>query len=199
MWEIHRRRQQVFGERTTDQRSGLVVDCLLVQGLGDTLRQTAVHLALHDQGVHHVPDIVDAHVLPDAHMAGLGVDLDGAQVGAVREREVVGVVGGLGIEVRFDSVGQVVRSEHRECDVGERNCLLGALHLESAPGEFEVVLGTFHQVRGDRPGLATTFSAALTTAIPPTASERDPYVSSPRGDDWVSPCRISMSSNGIPS
>ena len=47
--------------------------------------------------------------------------------------------------------------------------------------------------------LAITFSAALTTAMPPTLSERDPYVSRPFGEIWVSPCRISTSSNGTPS
>ncbi len=95
-------------------------------------------------------------------------------MGAVREREVVGIVGRLGVEVRFDTVGQVVRGEHRERDVGEPDGLRGALDAELSCLEIQIVLGTFEQVCGDRPGLATTFSAAFTTAMPPTASEREP-------------------------
>ena len=35
--------------------------------------------------------------------------------------------------------------------------------------------------------LSTTFRAARCTATPPTTSDRDPYVSMPCGEDWVSP------------
>ena len=46
--------------------------------------------------------------------------------------------------------------------------------------------------------LSMTFSAALTTAMPPTTSDREP-VSRPRGEVWVSPCSTSTSSNATPS
>ena len=44
----------------------------------------------------------------------------------------------------------------------------------SAAGEVEVVLAGLEQVRGDLRALATTFSAALITAVPPTTSDREP-------------------------
>ncbi len=54
-----------------------------------------------------------------------------------------------------------MRGEHGECDVGQRNGLLGALHLEPAAGEFEIVFRTFHQVRRDRPRLRHDFLGSL--------------------------------------
>ena len=95
---------------------------------------SAVDLALDDQRVDDPADVVDADVVADLHLAGLGVDLDGAQVRAVREREVPGVERRVGVELGLDSVGQVVRREHRERDVGHRLALVGALDLELAVG-----------------------------------------------------------------
>ena len=64
--------------------------------------------------------------------AGLGVDLDRAQVRAVREGEVHRVVGRVGVERRLDAVGQVVRREGRQRDLADRQALVGALDAEPA-------------------------------------------------------------------
>ena len=94
------RGHQVVDERRRDQRARLVVDRLLPQRLGDALHQPAVHLAGHDQRVDHVADVVDAGVLAHLHLAGLGVDLDRAQVRAVRVVEVHRVVRRVGVDRR---------------------------------------------------------------------------------------------------
>ena len=88
----------------------VVVDRLLEQRLRDALGEAAVHLALDDQRVDDLADVVDAGVVADLDLTGLGVDLDRAQVGAVREREVLRVERRVGVQRRLDAVGQVVRA-----------------------------------------------------------------------------------------
>ena len=77
--------------------------------------------------------------------------------------------------------------------------LSGAAHRERAVGELQVVLGASSRCAATFRALATTFCAAFTTAMPPTASEREPYVSMPLCETCVSPCSTSTSSNGTPS
>ena len=67
---------------------------LLVQRLRDALGEAAVHLALDDQRVDTLPMSSTQTYLRIVDLAGLGVDLHGAQVGAVREGEVLRVEGG---------------------------------------------------------------------------------------------------------
>ena len=61
-----------------------VVDRVLVERLADALRDAAVHLAVDDHRVEHLPEIVDHDVAVDRHLAGLGIDLDLDRVRAVR-------------------------------------------------------------------------------------------------------------------
>ncbi len=110
-------------------------------------------LALDDERVDDLADVVDADVLAHRRRAGLGVDLHGAQVGAVREGEVDRVVGGVGVDARLGALGQVVRGEGREGDVGDADALVGALDAEPAAGELEVVDVGLEQVRGEDLGL----------------------------------------------
>ena len=112
---------QVVGERRRAQVAVLVVDGLLEQRLGDALDDAAVHLALDDQRVDLVAAVVDGDVRQQVDRAGLRVDLDHADVGAEREREVGRVVGDLGLEVGLHAVGQVVGGERLEGDRGQRH------------------------------------------------------------------------------
>src|SRR5450432_3395142 len=50
-----------------------------------------------------------------------------------------------------------------------------------------------------RRALSRTFTHVNCSAVPPTASERDPYVPRPYGDCPVSPWTTSTWSNGMPS
>ena len=97
---------QVVGHRGGHQVAVGVVDRLLVQRLRDALGEAAVHLTFDDQRVHDLADVVDRHVRAELHEPGLGVHLGGAQVRAVREGEVVGVVGGLRVERRLEPSGR---------------------------------------------------------------------------------------------
>ena len=62
-----------------------VVDDMLPQRLADALRDAAVDLAVHDQRVDRAAEIVDRAVAHDLDYAGLGIDLDLADVAAIRE------------------------------------------------------------------------------------------------------------------
>ncbi len=165
----------VVDEGAGDQGALVVVLGFLAQGLRDALHEPAVHLALDDQRVDDLADVVDAHVLAHLGRAGLGVDLHGAQVGAVREREVDRVVGGVGVDARLDTVGQVVRRERREGDVGDADALVGALDREAARRR------TRGRRRWPRAGAPrrpwpsrSPCRPPSTRASPPTTSEREP-------------------------
>ena len=54
------------------------------QRLADTLRDTAMDLAVNDERVHRAPDIVDGGVGNKRHGAGLWIDFDLADMRAVR-------------------------------------------------------------------------------------------------------------------
>ena len=78
-----------------------------------------------DQRVDLHAAVVDGDVLQHVDGAGLGVDLDDADVRAERPREVGRVVGDLRLEVRLEAVGQVVGGERLERDRGERHRPVG--------------------------------------------------------------------------
>ena len=59
-------------------------------------------------GLIDLADVVDAGVVADLHVAGLGVDLDRTQVRAVREGEVSGSNVASASSDALDAVGQVV-------------------------------------------------------------------------------------------
>jgi hypothetical protein len=118
-WQVRSAGQQVLRERTRDEVPALVVDRVLVEGLGDALHHAAVHLAFDDQRVDHLPDVVHGHVTADRDPSRLRVHLGGAQVRAVRERERGGIEGRLGVEVRLDAVRQVMCREDRDRDLGD--------------------------------------------------------------------------------
>ena len=151
--QVGRPGDEVVDERRRRQRPLVVVDRLLVEGLRDALGEATVHLALDDQRVDDLADVVDADVVADGDPTGLGVDLGRAQVGAVREGEVLGVERRLGVQRGLDPVGQVVGGEHREREVRDPHALVGAPDGEPAALELQVVGVGLEHVRRDHPGL----------------------------------------------
>ena len=153
----------------------LVVDRLLVQRLGDALRDAAVDLPLDDLRVDDRAAVVDGDVLHDLGRAGLGVDLDHADVRAGRPGEVRRVVHGGGLEVRLDARGKVVRVPGRDRQLGDRLRLVGrALHAERAAVEVEVLVGHLQLVGGDRARLLLDLLQGHVQRDAPTESDRDP-------------------------
>ena len=61
-----------------------IVDRALVERLADPLRDAAMDLAVKQDRIHRRAEIVDDDVVGDGGDAGLGVDLDLGDMGAVR-------------------------------------------------------------------------------------------------------------------
>ena len=112
-----------------------------------------MHLALDDERVDDVADVVDGDIGADLRQPRLGVDLHSAQVRPVRVGEVHRVERRVRVQAGLDTVGQVVRGERRERDLPERQALVGALHGEPTSLELEVVDARLEQVSRDRLGL----------------------------------------------
>ena len=148
------RGQGVVDERAVDQRALLVVVGLLEQRLRDALGEPAVHLALDQQRVHRLADVVDADVAAQRRPAGLGVDLHRGEVRAVREGEGVRVERGVGVQRRLDALRVVVRLQRRRTRSRRSPSPLSVPRTVKRPArELQVVLRRLEQVRRDRPGL----------------------------------------------
>ena len=85
-------RHGVVHERAGDELAVLVVDRAFAQRLADALRDAAMHLALDDHRIDHDAEIVDRGPGHDLGVAGLGVDLDLADMAAGREGEIGRIV-----------------------------------------------------------------------------------------------------------
>ncbi len=128
----------------------LVVHAAFEQRLADALREPAVHLALDDHGIDDVAEVVAGAEVHDRRRAGIGIDLDLADVRARRIGEVGGIVERGLVEAGFELVERiVVRHVGGEGDLRERNVLVRALDYELAVLELHVRIAHLHQVRGD--------------------------------------------------
>ena len=68
-----------------------IVDNVLRQNLADALRDAALHLTVYDRWIDDHTNVVDGDVAIDSNRTGLGIDLDFADMAAVRKVEFVGV------------------------------------------------------------------------------------------------------------
>jgi hypothetical protein len=134
--------------------SVLVVDRLLEQGLRDPLHDPSDDLALDDLRVDDRAHIVDSDVLGHLDVAGLGVDLDRADVRSEGEDEVLRVEERRLLETRLETVRHVVAPPSRERDLGDRLPHGGsARHEERARLVLEVARRHLELVRRDLPRL----------------------------------------------
>ena len=115
--------------------------------LAEALDDAAVDLAFDEQRVHDLAEVVDDRVARDFADAGFGVDLDFADVAAVRP----GVRGVLEFAVGGEALGAFdVRLRLGDAgDFEEADAAVGAGDAEFAVGVFDVGGGRFEFVRGD--------------------------------------------------
>ena len=131
----------------------VVVDRAFQQRLADALGEAAMDLAFDDHRVDQPAEIVRRDEVDEGGLAGAGIDLELADIGAGREGEVGRVVEGGFLQARLHAVGQIVRGVGGERDHRQRDRLVGAGDLELAVLDDDVVLGRLQRMRGDLLGL----------------------------------------------
>ena len=129
---------------------GMTLIPTLKQRLAHALGDAAMDLALDDHRIDDVAEIVDRGEIHDLDFAGVGVDLDLADLRARRIDEVRRVIEGVLVHAGLE-LGQrvVVRHIGREYRLRQRHVLVGAGHLEGAVLEHDVGHRCFHQMGGD--------------------------------------------------
>ena len=102
-------RQRVIQQRAGQQLTGVaIVDAILAQCLAEPVGNAAMDLAMHDQRIDRAPDIIDGVVAHDFDDAGVGVDLDLADVAAIGETCEVDCLVAFGTERAAQLLGQIV-------------------------------------------------------------------------------------------
>src|SRR6516162_5041646 len=109
----------------------------------------AVDLAMHDQRVDRPADIVDRRIAGDFDDAGIGIDLDLADMTAIGETREIYCLVAFGRERPAQFVGQIVAPQSFGSDLEDAERPLGSLYPETAVGELQIGRGGFHHMTGD--------------------------------------------------
>ena len=117
------------------------INCVFAQSLPDALHHAAMHLTRKQHRVHHNAKIVDDGITLDFGVAGLGVNLDLANMRAIW-------VSGF-ILLKFASGGQVLRRFRGTGDVGEGNAAIRTNNAGNAVDEFNIMAARFQFVGGN--------------------------------------------------
>ena len=176
---ISGRGHEVLGHRPGDEVAGLVVQDLLVQGLGDPERDAAVHLPVDDHRVHHHPAVVDRDV---PQQLGLPSRCrPRRRVGPERPGEVLRVPRRDGREVGLVAVGEVVRRPGRHGQLGDRSDLVGRpLHAERpVPRNSRSSSATSSSCAASVRALSLIFCSATRSAAPRSRSSASRTCPSP--------------------
>ena len=119
------------------------------QRLADALRDAALDLAVQQHRIDHGADVVDHVVAHDLHLAGVAVDLQLADVAAVR---IIGDrrrVDGVGEQAGLHVLRQVLRLERGARELLHRQSAVGLVGREHAFVVAQVVRLDLQHVRGD--------------------------------------------------
>src|SRR4029077_2322214 len=115
-----------------------VIDTTFAERLAETVRDAAMDLTVHDQRIDRAPDIVDGGVAGDFDDPGLRIDLDFANVTAIREaRETDGLVA-FSRERPTQLVGQVVAPQRLGCGLEDAERAVCSLDPEATFGKFQI-------------------------------------------------------------
>ena len=145
--DVVRARQRVVHEFTGQELAAVVVDGLLEQHLADRVGDAALHLALDDQRVDQRAAVVDRGVLGDLHLAGVAVHVDGDDVRAEGEGEVLRLEEARRFEPRLEAGRQVLRDVGRAGQFRPGDLAVGhARRAEQTALEGHVIAGGLEEV-----------------------------------------------------
>ena len=148
--DVGRHRERVIHKGPTQELSALVVLKLFAQRGADALRDAAVDLTVHEQGIDHGSAVVRDPVAGDAHHARVAIHLDGGHVHARRERPVLRLVDVARLEPRLRARRQALAAVCLARDLGDAQAASGhAAHAVVAVLHLDVGLGGLEQMRGD--------------------------------------------------
>ena len=126
-----------------------LVIAVLEQRLADALGNSAMRLTVQDQRIDGAPDIVDRSVADDFNLAGFGIDLDFADLRAIRKaRDRKRLVGDAG-ERPLQILWQVLARDGGRGDLEDADLAIGAGDPVSAALELDVDFAGLEQEAGD--------------------------------------------------
>ena len=160
--DVGRARQAVVHEGGREKLAVGIEDGVLVKRLADPLDDAAMDLAFEQERVQGDAEIVDDDIGHDLRLAGVRVDLNLADMGAVR-------VGGLGRRP-FMRRGQAVGTGlFAACEVGEGDGAVGAGDAHGALRKLEIGDAGLERIVYDPEGQLVT--ASLTDYRLPRAAD----------------------------
>ena len=136
------------------------------------MRNTALHLAVDERGIHHVAAVIHADIFDQCHFAGVHIHINDRDVGSKRKREVGRIEDARELQAGLHAIGQLVAVVGFAGHCGERHRFTWcALHLNRAFHQFYVVERNLQEVGADFQRLfANVFHRQLERAA--TKSER---------------------------
>ena len=90
----------------------IVIGYPFQQDLSDSLRYSAMDLTMHDERVDNGSNVVDGAIGNDVHLSGLRIDLDFADVTAIRMMKTGGCEFAGRVECRGKIRRQIAQGSH---------------------------------------------------------------------------------------
>ena len=131
---------------------------MLAQHLAKPLHDAAMGLTIDHRLMNDDSDVVDRRVAHDGDNTRLRIDLDLADMAAVRKRHLRRGKFADGIEAALQFFRKIVRLPRALRQVEDRNPEVGTRHHEGTPGKLNVADCNLEQMRCDP---ATLFDCAV--------------------------------------
>ena len=143
---------------------------MLQHRLADALRDAAVDLPIDDHRIDDGADVVDRPETDQLDLAGIRIDLDLADVGAVAEGEIRRIVDRGVLQTRLGIGREVVGGVGGLRHVREGDAPVGAGDREHAVGKLDIAGRGLEQMGGDQLGLGDDLVGG---AVERRAADRD--------------------------
>src|SRR5262245_33668843 len=148
--KVGRARQTIVHQRSCDQLAVIVIGNPFQQDLPDSLRYPAMNLTMHDKRIDYGSDVVNGAIGNDVYLSSLRIDLDFADVTAIRVMKTRSSEFAGRVERRGNIRRQIAQRLRPHGEVEQADGNIGSLHVKRAVTEFEIGLANFKNVRRQR-------------------------------------------------